>query len=613
LNKLVPALALATAASAVSAQSNSKLEEILVVSSRVPMPLREIGTSVSAVSADEIQFRGYSSLYDVLRTQPGVAVTNTGGMGAPSTVRIRGEEGYRTRAYIDGIDVSDPSGIQVSPNFEHLMSAGINRVEILRGPQGLMYGADAGGVINIETDSTRNGFTGNVEAEGGRYDTQRLGLNAAGGNGTVDFAVSAADYSTEGFNARMDDPTRDKDGYDNTTLHGRVGWAATDDLRFELVARDVDADGEYDNCFDPVTFASVNDCTNEYNQEAWRAAVEFSHGDLSHELAYTNSETERQFYTSGVPSFGGEGELDRTSYIGTWNASESINLVYGLDLRTDSFDDGFNGHERDQDGYYFEYQGNHLENLYVTAGARYDDNEDFGTHTTYRVSGAYLFPVGAGEMKLKAAYGTGFRAPSLYEIAYNDNSFPPASLVELEEEESAGYDIGLAWALDNGLYLEATYFDQEIENQIFFDLDFFSGYLQGDGTADSKGVELVALAPLGAGFSLNANYTYNDTSDFDGEQRARRPEQLFNLGVKWQFAADRVALGLNVRGAYDAVSTSGEALDDYEVIDFSADWQVIGGFSLFGRVQNLTDEDYAEVDGFNSAGTAGYLGARYSF
>ena len=610
--KLISALSLAIAAGAVSAQNANKLEEIVVVSSRVPMPLREVGTSVSVISASEIQFRGYASLYDVLRTQPGVAVTNTGGMGAPSTVRIRGEEGYRTRAYIDGIDVSDPSGIQISPNFEHLMSAGINRVEILRGPQGLMYGADAGGVINITTDSTRDGFSGAVEAEGGKYDTERLAANAAGGNGTVDFSASAADYSTEGFNARTSDISRDKDGYDNTTLHARVGWNATEDLRFELVARDVDSEGEYDDCYD-ANFLPSNDCSNEYEQQAWRASAQYQYGSVSHDLSYTNSETDRQFYTAGAPTFGGEGELERTSYLGSWGASEAVRLVYGADLRTDSFDDGYNDHERDQDGYYFEYQGNHLENVFVTAGLRYDDNEDFGTHTTYRLSGAYLFMVGAGEMKLKAAYGTGFRAPSLYEIAYNDGSYPPASLVDLEEEESDGYDIGLTWALDNGLYLEATYFDQQIENEIFFDLDFFSGYLQGDGTADSKGVELVAIAPLGAGFSFNGNYTYNDTSDVTGEQRARRPEQLFNLGVKWQTSSDRLLLGANLRGAYDAVATSGESLDDYEVLDVSADWRMIDALHLFGRIENVTDEDYSEVDGFQTTGTAGYLGVRYNF
>ena len=613
MKKLVPTLALAVA-SAVSAETDNRLEEIIVVSSRVPMPLREIGTSVSAISASEIQFRGYSALYDVLRTQPGVAVTNTGGMGAPSAVRIRGEEAYRTRAYIDGIDISNPAGVQIGPNFEHLMSAGINRVEILRGPQGLMYGADAGGVVNITTRGATEGFTGSVQAEGGRFDTQNYQANLAGGNDTVDFAASASDYSTEGFNARTDDASRDKDGYDNTTLHGRLGLNASEDLRFELVARDVDSEGEYDSCYNASTFAFTNDCTNEYEQQAWRAGVNYSHGDFTHELAYTNTETEHRFYAAGAPSFGGgEGELDRTSYIGSWSASDSINLVYGADWRTDAFENSNSKRERDQDGYYLEYQGNHLENVYLTAGARYDDNEDFGTHTTYRLSGAYLFVVGGGEMKLKAAYGTGFRAPSLYEIAYNESTYPPASEVDLDAEESKGYDLGIAWALDNGLYLEATYFDQDIDNEIYFDLDFFSGYLQGDGESESKGVELVALAPLGLGFSLDANYTYNDTSDFEGQQRARRPEQLFNLGVKWQSSADRLALGINLRGAYDAVSTSGTALDDYEVVDLSADWRIAGGLHMFGRVENVTDEDYAEVGGFNTAGTAGYLGMRYNF
>ena len=72
-------------------------------------------------------------------------------------------------------------------------------------------------------------------------------------------------------------------------------------------------------------------------------------------------------------------------------------------------------------------------------------------------------------------------------------------------------------------------------------------------------------------------------------------------------------IGFNIRGTYDAVSTSGEPLDDYEVLDLSADWRVVQGLHLFGRVKNLTDEDYAEVAGFNSAGAAAYLGARYSF
>ena len=88
---------------------------------------------------------------------------------------------------------------------------------------------------------------------------------------------------------------------------------------------------------------------------------------------------------------------------------------------------------------------------------------------------------------------------------------------------------------------------------------------------------------------------------------------MFNLGVTWQTASDRLMLGVNLRGAYDAVSTSGAALDDYETLDFSADWRVVNALHLYGRVENLTDENYEEVGGFNISGAAGYVGLRYKF
>ena len=213
------ALAAAVAvASPVSAQQT--LEEVVVTSSRVEMPLRLVGTSVSVITEETIQDYGFNALADVLRTQPSVAVSNSGGQGSVTTVRIRGEEGFRTRTYIDGIDVSDASGIQIGPRFEHILSSGIGRVEILRGPQGLMYGADAGGIVNIFTTTKTDGLGGSVSAEGGRYGTQQYTGAVAGGNELGDFSLSAADYSTDGFNARTDDTvTRDDDGYDNTTVH----------------------------------------------------------------------------------------------------------------------------------------------------------------------------------------------------------------------------------------------------------------------------------------------------------------------------------------------------------------------------------------------------------
>jgi vitamin B12 transporter len=599
----VPALSLA------EGDGRNRLEETVVVASRIETPLRQVGTSVSVVTREDIEQLGFSSLYNVLRTQPGIGVTSQGGVGSVTSLRIRGEESYRTRYFLDGIDVSDTSSPQAATRIEHLMSSGVHRVEILRGPQGLMYGADAGGVVNITTGNPGTGFAGEASAEGGRYGTQQYAGNLHGGNERVDFSLMATDFETDGFNAKSTDTVlEDDDGYDNTTFHGRLGWNVTDDLRLSFVGRDIDSNNDYDDCF------GTDDCREEYEQTAWRTGVNYQLGRFSHELAYNNSEVDRDYYSDDVFSFGAGGELERINYIGSFAGSESLTLVYGMEFMNESYDADTPDDERDQDSYYAEYQGGFNDRVFVTAGARYDDNDDFGSHTSYRASGAYLVPVADGEIKLRATYGTGFRAPSLSEVATNFSEWtaPPAFGYELSEEKSKGYDLAVSWAGDTGTYLELVYFAQEISDEIVYDFNSF-GYLQVDGDTESTGVELVGAMPLLESFFVSANYTYTDSQDVDGNPRARRPEHMANLGINWSSVTGRLVLGLNARLSRDAVDIDGTELDDYEVLDINASFLIGQGFSVYGRVENVTDEDYEEVPDYNTSGAAGYVGLRYTF
>jgi vitamin B12 transporter len=568
------------------------------------------------VTQQEITQLGFTSLYDVLRTQPGVSVTNTGGTGSAAALRIRGEEGYRTLVLLDGIDISDTSGPQVSPRFEQLLSSGVQRVEILRGPQGLMYGADAGGVVAITTIAPTAGFGGEVSAEGGRYGSRQLAGNVGGGNDVVDFNLSGADFTADGFNARTTDTVlRDDDGYDNSTLNSRAGYNATDNLRLSLAGRSVDGKNHFDDCYTADTFDPTDRCSDKYEQQAWRLAADYAAGHFGHQLAYSRSDTDRRFYAAGESGFRTRGELERAGYLGTFSAGDDLRLVYGIDLERESIDDSDTDERRNQDGYYFEYQGGFGRRLFLTAGARYDDNDDFGSHTSYRVSTAYLFTLADGELKLKGAYGTGFRAPSLYEIAYNNGDFayPPASDTRLKEEQSRGYDVGLSWLASSGLYLEAVYFDQKIEDEIYFDLTDYSGYLQRSGDTDSSGVELAAEWPLLATLSLSANYTFNDTRTSTGTSRPYRPEHLANLGLSWRPLEARLVLGAAWRLSRDAEDIDGARLDDYQVLELNASYQLSPGLQLYGRLENALDEDYEEVPTYNTSGAAGYAGMRYSF
>ncbi|MBL4780798.1 MAG: TonB-dependent receptor [Porticoccaceae bacterium] len=602
-----------------AAPSNSStLHEVIVSSSRVPMHLGQVGSSVTVIDALEIQQRGYASLADLLRTQPGVAVSNSGGMGKASAIRIRGEEGFRTLIRLDGMELSDPTGTQVGPQAQHLMaSEDISRVEILRGPQGLMYGADAGGVINLYTPQGDGELSGQLSAEGGRYGTQQLHADVGGGNEQMDFYLSATDVESDGFNTRSSDTVlQDEDGYENTTLHGKFGWNVSEALRLQVVVRDVDAEVEFDNC----GFPAGHDCTSDYEQTSWRASADYQGEHFKHNLAYSNTDISRENFTAGLPAFSTNGDIDRLEYTGSTDFFSGFTLVYGADFeQEDIVSSSGDSMERDQEGYFVEYQVSPLDALFVTAGVRYDDNDDFGEHVSYRLTSAYLQDLSSGTLKYHGSYGTGFRAPSLSELAYNNGSFAfgPAAGLALDEETSKGFDLGLSYYADSGLELGAVYFNQRIEDEIYFDLINFYGYLQAKGDSKSKGIELFFDYPLAEQWRVFGNATYNDTETPAESQRIRRPEKIANLGAEFSSLDQRLSLLANLR--YSAASEDelfgiGRLdLDDYVVLDISARYQLTGRTELYGRIENAGNVDYEEVTGYNTGGSAAYAGLRYSF
>ena len=603
------------------AQSNAPTqptEEMIVTSSLVPQPKREIGTAVSVLDFGEMQLRGYTEVADALRTQPGISVSNSGGVGKSTSVRIRGEDSYRTTLIIDGVRAADASAPQVSPDFDSLLATSdFDRIEVLRGPQGFIYGADAGGVVNIITRRGAGELGGRIGLEYGEYATRKLDAAISGGNDRGDYYVSATDLHTDGFNARSDDIVlADADGSKNTTVHAKLGWNATDELRLQLVARHIDASTMYDGCF-TATFAPTNDCSTTTDQTTYRLSADYDSGEFRNTFAYSNVDIARDDLAAGVSGFKTEGETGRLEYTGSYKPFETLTLVYGVDLEKEQLIGSPESLDRRQNGYYFEYDGAFSNRFFLTAGARYDDNDDFGQHTSSRVTGAYLQDLGDGRsLKYRASYGTGFRAPSLYELAYNAGpfAFPPAAGLKLHEETSRGYDLGVEYDTKLGLHVEVTYFDQDIHSEIYFDLVGFSGYLQsGCASSSSKGFEVAADVPLGHGLRLLANWTDNDAKDRTGEPRLRRPKDVANIGLMYQARSQKLELIANYRLARDAVDVGGARLDDYDVVDLSASYSFSDRFEIYGRVENATNEEYQEVAGYNTAGRSIYGGVRVHF
>ena len=586
----------------------SEVEEV-VVSSRTPDLIDQIGVSVSVLDEAMMNSLGYPDLASLLDTQPGVTVTMDGGYGKAAAVRIRGEEGYRTRIVLDGINIADPSSPQVSPRIEHLVSSGLTRVEILRGPQGLLWGADAGGVILMSTTDAlaESGVEGYLET--GSDDFYRGAVNGVLRTDQLTASVSLSQLETDGFNAReIDSVDPDPDGYENTTLHGALSWAISDAISLNFAATDISGDNEYDGCYDTATWALIHDCDDEYEQQAWRGALRFASDQHTIELSYASSETERAFFSAGILSYETEGETDTTSLTGAWRLTDDTRLTYGVDHEEQALSDASTDWSRDNTGIYLEAQ-QRLGRGVMTFGWRHDDNDDFGEFDSWRVSGRYDLAGMAEGWALRAAIGTGFRAPSLYEIAYNNGPFayPPASSAPLLAEESEGWEIAVLGALGN-LDLELIWFDQEIDNEIIFDLATYSGYLQTQSTSRSEGIELVASLPLSERWLIEGNFTTLDATQQNGGDRAYRPEHTGRASVV--FARDNWQTRLTARYTGKAVDPFMTSIDDTLTVDLTAQWQVSEQWSLEARVLNLTDRTDQQLPGYNMSGMTAYAGVR---
>jgi vitamin B12 transporter len=615
---LLPAFTVCIALPCAAAQNEATpgvFDELIVTASRMPQPLRNVGTSLSVLDSAALKSRGNLAVQDLLRQTPAISVTSAGGLGQTAGLRIRGEEGYRTLVILDGIRLLDPSGPQIGPQFEHILSSGLERVEILRGPQGLGYGADAGGVINMSSLAPTREFNAGLDAQTGSFGTQQYSGTLAGGVERADFALLVTDLRSDGFNAQRADTTlRDDDGYDNTTIHGRASVALSNSLRLDLTHREVRGDAEFDGCFHPLTFATEHDCMNRFELDASRAALNYSGTGGTHMLAYATTDTDRDSRALNQSAFTFAGELERWEYLGYLTELTGADLVFGAD-----YEEARNNNVgRTNTGVFAEVLSDFSPSLHLGLGLRHDDNDDFGTNDSYRLSGAYLLDARNATVKFKGSYGTGFRAPSPYEIAYNSGawSYPPASTITLRQETSEGFEAGIEYAHDDGLHLEAVYFDQDLADAIYFDLTTYSGYLQYSGTSNSRGVELSANLPLTARWNLQANYTWNETEQPNGQQRPRRPEQQFNVGTSFTTSGERLTLNAFYRAARAAVDetvTGIVPLDDFGVLDLGASFRFSPRVELYGRIENLLDERYEELTGYNSAERAAYAGFRIAY
>lgn len=243
-------LALFCGAPGVVFAAQEEVQEVTVTATRIEAPVNEVSSSVTIITANDIEKKQQYSVAEVLRGLPSIDVVNSGGPGRTTSVFIRGAKSEHTLVLIDGIEAGDAMSTGRSFDFSTLQADNIERIEIIRGPQGTLYGSDAiGGVINIITKKGKGSPGGFVSAEAGSFNTFEARAGLSGGTPAFNYSLGISRLDTDGFSvANEKDGNTEDDGYANTTLSARLGGRPVEDLDIDLTLRYIDADTDLDAC-----------------------------------------------------------------------------------------------------------------------------------------------------------------------------------------------------------------------------------------------------------------------------------------------------------------------------------------------------------------------------
>ncbi len=613
------------------AQSNFNLgstadESLVVSATRLATPASQVASSVTVVTAADIEARQDRSLPDALQSVPGLFIEQTGGLGGQTSIFMRGTNSNHTKVLLDGIDIADPSTPTNAADIGKLLTGDIARVEVLRGPQSGLYGSDAiGGVINIVTKSGEGPLKLTGEAEGGSFDTFNQRASASGSldnfhySVTVDHVHAGATPVTP-LSLLQPGEKRNDDFYDGVQASTKLGWDVTGNFDLGFVGHYGSSLGKVTNdAFDPVTFVGFPSAT-----QTRITTLQFDNRATAHLVLWDGrlDQTVGFGFTDAITSdadpdngYGlSKGQRTKFDYQGNIDIVDGETGVVGAETARDSNRAGYSfGFPSGPtpgittNAGYAELDSDLGNGIHDDAAIRYDDNSRFGNKLTYHIAPAWL--IDATGTKLKASFGTGFKSPALQELFGGFGANP-----NLKPETSTGYDAGFEQSLFGTVSGGATWFHNDIKNLIVNGPapDFTYGNI---GRARTQGAETFLAWKATDTLSLRADYTYTDAIDASTRlQLARRPRNRLSLTGDWQalpnLSLDATVLVTGPQSDIGRESGITEKLGGYTVLNLAASYKLTDSWSLFGRIENATDTDYQSPDGFLRPGLGAYGGIK---
>ena len=599
-----------------SAMADAWDDVIVVTASGFAQPRSETGQAIDIVDRERLDQLQSATIGDALQSVPGVTVAARGGLGGQTSAFLRGGNSSQTLVLIDGVRINDLTSPNGAFDFGTLMTGNIGQVEVLRGPNSVIWGSQAiGGVVNIQSLAPVDGFEGRFGAEYGAADTKGMNANIAGTSGLFEGSLGGSYVDAQGISALAGGTERD--GFENFAGNGRLKFNISDAFNLDFRGYYNHATVEYDSAFGIGANALPVTRNRQFVGYVGANVVAFD-GRMQNRIAYTRTDIRRLGTDPVLFSFNNfivRGNIDRAEYHTAFDVNDALTLTAGLEYERSFASTSFEGAAAD-------VARNHvtsgfsqiivhpLAGLTVTGGVRHDQYRDYGGQTT--LGGNIAFTPNDGRTMLRATYGEGFRAPTLSE------GQPPYGNPDLRPETARNFDLGFEQQiLDGKARFFATYFNRRSTDLIAFSF----------ATFQSENIDRVKSTGVEAGFNLNptdrldirASYTLVDAVNRSaganfGNRLALRPQHSGSLTVDWQtpFGLSVGSSMLLMGDSFDDAS-NGVALDGYALVGLRASLPINDRLELYGRVDNIFDVQYSVVAGYNSFGRNAAVGVRAKF
>ncbi len=628
-----------------------KLNDVVITATRTPSNTLELSNSISIIDSTEIINKNAFNAFDVLKNEYGLSFSQQGTKASISNVYIRGANSGHTLVLIDGVEVNLPSDPSNFYNFFSLPTENISRIEVLRGPQSTLYGSNAlAGVINIISAQGNGKPVSNLSIEGGSYKTFKGAISSIGKLDKFNYSVALSRIKSDGYSAASEKYNKnpespfERDGYQLDNINSILGYEFSDNFQTDFVIRYNKSTSDLDQSSGPPEF--WDDPTYIFGQEEffirgqgkinlldkkWNQKVGLTYFRNVRNYSYDTSAVSI-FYPNYIHDYSWssyDGRKYKLDWLNEYQLNKLFLLTAGIDFEIEKLDYDYNAFNYIPDpnnpdittiipeknvntiGIFLQDQFKMGQSFFGIIGVRLDNNSQFGNAFTFRIAPAYM--IWETGTKLKATFGTGFKAPSLFYL-YD----PLYGNIDLNPEKSLGWDAGFEQFIwSESLSFGVTYFFNKFDNMFGFDPITFKTI--NINKAETKGVEVFTKAVLMKDLDVKANYTYTNAKDksenaVDFDQKLyRRPEHKAGIFLSYSY---NKSINVNIELIYvgereepDFVNyTSRIIMPDYFLINFAAHYDLFSFLRLQGRIENLFNKQYEEVYGYGTAGFSIYGG-----